>query len=104
MSNDYIAALIPRLTVNAAITLRHRDPALGHMRLGSVHTGLGKWTILAAIGVFNNLRAAGCAVEEEHRPGHSVTWNITPLGAEVAAYLRNHWEEVSPLLRHSVRR
>lgn len=104
MNNDYIAALIPKLTVNAAITLKHRKPQSGNSLLGHVHTGLGKWTTLAAIGVFNNLRAAGCAEEEVRGHGCGATWNITPLGEEVAAYLRNQWGEVGHLLRKPARR
>lgn len=95
-ANDYVAAVLPKLTINAAITLKNPD-RVGTM-LGHVFTGCGKWTTIAAIGVFNNLRAAGCA-EERPREFGGGCWHLTPLGLEVADRLREHWDECSPLLR-----
>lgn len=101
MSNDYIAALLSRLTYNAAVNLAHSvadpcplNPDNIHGK-GRIYTGMGKWTTLAAIGVENNAISLGLA----ERRGQFAFAYITPLGREVAAYLAAHWDEVEHLLR-----
>jgi hypothetical protein len=103
--SDAVLAVLPRLTVNAAWTLRQHNPQavkpnfLGHVSLGHVSTGLGKWTYLAARGVFLNLQKCGCATEVPRNSDHDTVWLITPLGIEVAAYLKEHWDEVRRVFR-----
>ena len=55
MSNDYLAAILPKLTWNGAVNLRstvtspdplNPDAVCG---IGPIYTGLGKWTTIAAI-------------------------------------------------------
>lgn len=96
MSNDFIAPIAAKLTLNAAINLRYSvinpdplNPDSVHGK-GRIYTGTGKWTTLAAIGVENNMVSLGLA--ERRGP-----WDhayITPLGREVAAYLNEHWEDL----------
>ena len=101
IANDYIAAILPRLTVNAAINLRHAatdpsplNPDNTHGK-GRTFTGMGKYTTLAVIGVENNMISLGLA---ERRPPWDWAY-ITPLGREVSRYLADHWDEVVHLLR-----
>jgi len=55
MNNDYLIEVVKKLTVNAGITLKFRSTPRDGKCLGRVHTGLGKYTTLSAIGVINNL-------------------------------------------------
>lgn len=96
MSNDYIAPIVAKLTLNAAINLRNAvlhpcplNPENVHGK-GRIHTGLGKWTTLAARGVENNMIALGLA--ERRGPWDHV--HITPLGREVATYVTANWDDL----------
>lgn len=98
MTQSEFEPVLRKLTVNAAITLKFKkDPAAGEC-LGSVHTGLGKYTSLAAGGVISNLRVNGMVEERgEHRTAY-----LTDLGARVARHLAENWDEVHHLLRDPV--
>lgn len=96
MTNDYLAPIAARMTWNAAFNLRRTvthpcplNPENVH-GTGTIHTGLGKWTTLAARGVENNMVSLGLA---ERRPPWDRAY-ITPLGREMAAYLNEHWDEL----------
>ena len=94
--SDY-EPILRRLTINAGITLKFRkNPGDGEC-LGRVHTGLGKYTSLAAGAVIANLRVNGL-VEER---GNHIPY-LTPLGVEVAQYLAANWDNVSHLLRDPI--
>ena len=103
MSNDYLAPIANKLTLNAALNLRNtvRDPCpLNPNNVsgkGRIHTGLGKWTTLAARGVENNMISLGLA-ERKGPWGHVY---ITPLGREVAFYVDQNWDELD--FRHGRR-
>lgn len=108
MSNDYIAPILKRLTLNGARNLKNTleqpsqlypDAINGNRR---IDTGSGKWTHIAALGVENNLRSLGLTEDREVRVTGDRTWTmnaITPLGREVAAYLIAHWDDVYMGLR-----
>jgi len=96
LSNDYIAPIAARLTLNAAINLRCTvtnpcplNPDSLHGK-GRIHTGLGKWTTLSARGVENNMISLGLG---ERRPPWDHAY-ITPLGREVAAYINDNWDKL----------
>lgn len=95
-ANEYLAPIAAKLTLNAAINLRYAvtnpcplNPESVHGK-GTIYTGPGKWTSLAATGVENNMISLGLA---ERRPPWSHSY-ITPLGREVAAYIHAHWDEL----------
>lgn len=109
-SNDYLAPIAAKLTINGALNLRSTvtepcpsNPDAVHGRGGRIFTGLGKWTTIAAIGVENHLLQLGLAEkvwtgtywhhlhEEKHK---NMVCRITPLGREVAAYITAHWDEL----------
>lgn len=100
--NDYLAPIAARLTLNGAFNLRDSvlDPCPHNpdAPFGSrgVFTGFGKWTTLAARGVENNLISLGLAERREPRTrcGYTHTY-ITPLGREVAAYITEHWDDLT---------
>ncbi|WP_333702923.1 hypothetical protein [Sphingobium yanoikuyae] len=107
-SNDYIAPVLKKLTYNGALAVRHTvefpHPDIPRLLNGScsrIHTGLGKWTTIAAIGVENNIRASGLIEEFDAgpiwRPGQwERPWIVNvlnDLGMEVAHYLLAHWDE-----------
>lgn len=92
-THDSLAPIAAKLTLNAAINLRNSaanpcpsNPESVH-GTGCIYTGPGKWTHIAAIGVENSLIRLGLA---ERRPPHDWAY-ITPLGREVAAYVKEHW-------------
>lgn len=96
MSNDFLAPLAKRLTINAAINLRAwfkepgREDRIKPWGPGRIFTGLGKYTTLAAIGVENNMIAVGAA--EKH--GEFGFVRITDTGRTLAEYIHCHWEEL----------
>lgn len=96
-ANDYLAPIAAKLTLNAAINLRHSvespcplNPESWH-GTGRIYTGLGKWTTLSVIGIENNIISLGLA---ERRPPWDWAY-LTPLGREVAQYVRDHWESLT---------
>lgn len=118
-SNDYLADLVPRLTVNGAINLRSTviDPC--PLNPNSIHgkgrtfTGMGKWTTIAAIGIEKHLISLGLAEMTEtgtywndaREPHHkNKRCLLTPLGREMAAYLNAHWNELCGQFRDPPKR
>lgn len=107
MNNDYLAPIAAKLTWNAAYNLRGtvanpcpNNPNAIHGK-GRVHTGLGKWTTLAAIGVENNIKSLGLG-EDVLMDWGGYHVHITPLGREMAAYLNAHWDDLT--FRHPEQR
>lgn len=104
---DDIAPILARLTWNGAHNLMQSVVA-GHERFPDLlnggrrlHTGLGKWTTLAAIGVENNLIALKL-IEPRWLPWNGPErhqgWEspcLTPLGRRVAEHLRDHWDTLT---------
>jgi len=82
MSED-LRELAPKLTYNAAVTLRDCFGDNAHLN-STIYTGLGKWTTLAAIGVSNTLVALGLATD-----GEGCRFIATPLGMRLRAWLRH---------------
>lgn len=95
LPNDYLAPIIQGLTYNMAVTLRaaHQDPCpwdatvlTGNKR---IYTGLGKWTTIAAIGVYRGLEKRGLV----HPDGSALDGHMTPLGMEVAEHISREWPQ-----------
>lgn len=107
-TNDYIASILKRLTLNGARNLKgtlehpsadYPDAINGNRR---IDTGSGKWTHIASLGVEANLRSLKLVEDREIDLGNYQTWTmiaITPLGREVAAYLIAHWDDLYADLR-----
>lgn len=96
MSNDYLAPLAGKLTINGAINLKSTvsdpdplNPDAIHGK-GRTFTGFGKYTSMAATGVENHLIALGLA---ERRGPYKHAY-ITPLGRELAAYVHANWDDL----------
>lgn len=96
-----IDAIARRLTINGAISLRYSISDLkkgDRPYVGRVHTGNGKWTTLAAIGVENNLSSLGLTElqklhpDEPYNKDHVLCWSR--LGLEVGHYITTHWDEL----------
>lgn len=87
--------ILRKLTVNAALTLKCRKNPDDGECVGRMHTGLGKYTHLAALGVIANLRVNGLI---EERGKHAIPY-FTPIGVEVAQYLAANWDAVYHMLR-----
>ena len=108
--NAYLAPIAAKLTINGAINLRstvtnpcplNPDSIAGG---GRIYTGSGKWTTIAAIGIERHLMSLGLAEEvwtgtywhgareERHK---NMACRITPLGREVAAYIAEHWDDLT---------
>lgn len=107
-SNDYISAILKRLTLNGArnlmCTLENPSPDYPDAINGNrrIDTGLGKWTHVAALGVERNLISLGLAEDRRINLTNDNHWMmlvITPLGREVATYLIAHWDEIYADLR-----
>lgn len=103
MSNDYLAPIVAKLTYNGASnlvgTLKHPHPRRATaLNGGRVYTGGGKWTHIAALGVERHLISLGlCEVREE-------PWlDVTPLGFEVAAYVKSNWSDLASSFRNGSR-
>ncbi len=83
---DALEGTLAKLTVNAALTLSQHAAQLRQGEpcfLGRAYTGGGKWTTLAAMGVHNNLRKAGCI---EDAGDHGIA-RLTPLGERMATLI-----------------
>lgn len=105
MATDHLAALAAKLTINGAINLHSTitdpcplNPDAIHGK-GTIFTGLGKWTTLAAIGVERHLVSIGAAEWHMRSDGRTRVVRITPLGRELAAYLAAHWEDLRGTFR-----
>ena len=93
-TNDYLAPIAAKLTINGAINLKSTvsdpdpvNPEAVHGK-GRTFTGFGKYTSMAARGVENHLISLGLA---ERRGPYQHAY-ITPLGRELAAYVDTNWE------------
>lgn len=96
MAQHEFDPILRKLTTNAGITLRHRAHPVAGECLGRVHTGLGKYTALAAGAVISNLRVNGIVEEQRGVP------YLTPLGVRVALYLAQNWDDAKDLLRDPI--
>lgn len=106
-SNDYLKEIAEKLTINMAVNLLHGvDPAEDFpgryfISTGRLHTGMGKWTTLAAIGIENGFKSRGLAENVVcERPstfsgyGPITMLFLTPLGVEVGNYVKAHWDDL----------
>lgn len=98
-----VDAIIAKVSYNGAVNLMATLEEPGSYHPGQlagdkrIFTGLGKWTYIAALGVFNGLEALGLVTEEPNgefdydrlssRAYARSTDVITPLGRRVAARL-----------------
>ncbi|WP_024517106.1 hypothetical protein [Bradyrhizobium sp. Tv2a-2] len=84
-----IPAIASRLTIIGAINVKdagkNEDDSCGR-----IHTGLGKWTHIAALGVERSLTKLGLVEVRGKHDG--LFW--TPLGKEVGAYVRANWDKL----------
>lgn len=103
MTEAEVVAVVRTLSFNMAMTLRatvdqpnpHDPDSLGGK--GRIYTGLGKYTTVAARGVFMGLRKRGLAVSRPHdpqRPEIGESYLITAKGRRVAEYVRDHWRNL----------
>lgn len=90
LPNDYLTPIIRDLTYNMAVTLRnsHEFPDQGRVTgKRRIYTGLGKWTYIAALGVYRGLVKRGLAYPD----GHEKDGYLTPIGLEVAEQVSLEW-------------